>query len=275
LPRATLLIPKSKNEWEPRKEQGEKGKGKKEKERAARGVRVMAADSSGGVLESSAAFDYFFKILLIGDSDVGKTCLILRYADDCWTDTHVSATGHTIHAHTLLLHAPCGQIATIGVDFKLKTIRCDDTVVRLQIWDTAGQDRFRSLTESYYRNAHAVVLVYSITDMPSFQSVQRWLDEVNKVAGSGVVKLLLGNKADLTDKRVVPTEQAQELAASLDIPFFETSAKSSFNVEAAFTGIARRVKEKAGPPSRVRGPSISIPKPIHSKRRWRWHCDIL
>lgn len=126
--------------------------------------------------------DYLFKLLLIGDSGVGKSCLLLRFADDTYTESFIS---------------------TIGVDFKIRTIDLEGKTVKLQIWDTAGQERFRTITSSYYRGAHGIIVVYDITDAESFANVRMWLKEVERYGSEGVSKLLVGNKSDLTSKRAV------------------------------------------------------------------------
>ena len=167
--------------------------------------------------------DYFFKILLIGDSGVGKSCLLLRFADDSWTDSHIS---------------------TIGVDFKIKTLNCDGKIIKLQIWDTAGQERFRTITSSYYRGAQGIILVFDCTDMESFNNVKQWLGEIDRYACENVNRLLVGNKSDLTSKRAVETASAKEFADSLGIPFLETSAKNATNVEEAFITMAGEIKNR-------------------------------
>lgn len=166
-------------------------------------------------------YDYLFKLLLIGDSGVGKSCLLLRFADDTYTPDYIS---------------------TIGVDFKIRTIELDGKTIKLQIWDTAGQERFRTITSSYYRGAHGIIIVYDVTDQESFNNVKQWLQEIDRYATGGVMKLLVGNKADLLDKKVVEYTAAKEFADALDIPFLETSALSSTNVEQAFFTMARQIK---------------------------------
>merc|ERR1712169_89819 len=170
-------------------------------------------------------YDYLFKLLLIGDSGVGKSCLLLRFADDTYTESYIS---------------------TIGVDFKIRTIELDGKTVKLQIWDTAGQERFRTITSSYYRGAHGICVVYDVTDMDSFNNVKQWLQEIDRYATEGVNKLLVGNKSDMTDKRAVEYTVAKEFADSLGIPFLETSAKNASNVEQAFLTMARQIKERMG-----------------------------
>lgn len=166
-------------------------------------------------------YDYLFKLLLIGDSGVGKSCLLLRFADDTYTPDYIS---------------------TIGVDFKIRTIELDGKTIKLQIWDTAGQERFRTITSSYYRGAHGIIIVYDVTDQDSFNNVRQWLQEIDRYATGGVMKLLVGNKADLSDKKIVEYTDAKAFADSLDIPFLETSALSSTNVEQAFYTMARQIK---------------------------------
>ena len=172
-------------------------------------------------------YDYLFKLLLIGDSGVGKSCLLVRFADDIFTDSFIS---------------------TIGVDFKIRTINVQGKVVKLQIWDTAGQERFRTLTTAYYRSAHGIILVYDVNEKDSFLHLRDWLDEVKRYACGGVNKLLVGNKCDLVDKRQVDYELAKSYAENLKISFIETSAKDCTNVEQVFHTMAEELKEKLGSP---------------------------
>lgn len=168
-------------------------------------------------------YDYLFKLLLIGDSGVGKSCLLLRFADDTYTESYIS---------------------TIGVDFKIRTIEMDGKTIKLQIWDTAGQERFRTITSSYYRGAHGIIIVYDVTDQESFDNVKQWLQEIDRHACDEVSKFLVGNKSDLTTKRVVTYEMAKEFADSVEMEFLETSAKNSTNVEKAFMVMASQIKQR-------------------------------
>eukprot|EP01103_Thecamoeba_quadrilineata_P007330 TRINITY_DN171_c0_g3_i1.p1 TRINITY_DN171_c0_g3~~TRINITY_DN171_c0_g3_i1.p1 ORF type:complete len:205 (-),score=20.71 TRINITY_DN171_c0_g3_i1:97-711(-) len=168
-------------------------------------------------------YDYLFKLLLIGDSGVGKSCLLLRFADDTYTESYIS---------------------TIGVDFKIRTIELEGKTIKLQIWDTAGQERFRTITSSYYRGAHGIIVVYDVTDQVSFNNVKQWLQEIDRYATENVNKLLVGNKSDLVNKKVVDSNVAKEFADSKSIPFLETSAKNSTNVENAFLTMAREIKNR-------------------------------
>mmetsp|Transcript_7100 Transcript_7100/g.10175 ORF Transcript_7100/g.10175 Transcript_7100/m.10175 type:complete len:216 (+) Transcript_7100:83-730(+) len=162
-------------------------------------------------------YDYLFKLVLIGDSGVGKSCLLLRFADDAFTESYIS---------------------TIGVDFRFRTVKMDKKTVKLQIWDTAGQERFRTITSAYYRGADGIIMVYDVTSSDSFDHVNDWLKEVNRYASEGTCKLLVGNKSDRTADKVVTAEQAKEFADDLGIAFLETSAKSAKNVEEAFLTMA-------------------------------------
>jgi len=168
-------------------------------------------------------YDYLFKLLLIGDSGVGKSCLLLRFADDTYTESYIS---------------------TIGVDFKIRTVELESKVIKLQIWDTAGQERFRTITSSYYRGAHGIIVVYDVTDQDSFNNVKTWLNEIDRYASENVNKLLVGNKCDLTAKKVVDYQTAKAFADELGIPFLETSAKNATNVEQAFMTMAQEIKNR-------------------------------
>jgi len=175
----------------------------------------------------SPEYDYLFKLLLIGDSGVGKSCLLLRFADDTYTESYIS---------------------TIGVDFKIRTIELDGKTIKLQIWDTAGQERFRTITSSYYRGAHGIIVVYDVTDLVTFNNVKQWLQEIDRYASESVNKLLVGNKSDMVSKKVIETSAAEDFARNKNIPFLETSAKNATNVEQAFLKMARDIKDRMGNP---------------------------
>ncbi|KAH9678710.1 ras-related protein rabd2c [Citrus sinensis] len=187
-------------------------------------------------------YDYLFKLLLIGDSGVGKSCLLLRFADDSYLDSYIS---------------------TIGVDFLVISF-----VLNMQ-WDTAGQERFRTITSSYYRGAHGIIIVYDVTDQESFNNVKQWLNEIDRYASENVNKLLVGNKCDLTDKKVVSYETAKAFADEIGIPFMETSAKDSLNVEQAFMAMTADIKNRmASQPAmnNARPPTVQIKgQPVNQK----------
>lgn len=164
-------------------------------------------------------YDYLFKLVLIGDSGVGKSCLLLRFADDSFTETFVS---------------------TIGVDFRFRTIDVDGKMIKLQIWDTAGQERFRTITSAYYRGADGIIVVYDITGRESFDHVEDWLREASRYAKDSVIKMIVGNKSD-RDDRAVSTEDGSELADKYGMRFIETSSRNATNVDEAFRLIAQQL----------------------------------
>ncbi|KAJ6262890.1 GTP-binding protein ypt2 [Drechslerella dactyloides] len=174
-------------------------------------------------MAGSRNYDFLIKLLLIGDSGVGKSCCLLRFSEDSFTPSFIT---------------------TIGIDFKIRTIDLDGKRIKLQIWDTAGQERFRTITTAYYRGAMGILLVYDVTDERSFNNIQTWFQNVEQHATEGVNKILIGNKCDWEEKRVVSQERGQALANELGIPFMEVSAKANINVEEAFLLLARDIKKR-------------------------------
>ncbi|KAJ7547321.1 hypothetical protein O6H91_08G080100 [Diphasiastrum complanatum] len=195
-----------------------------------------------------ADHDLRVKLLLIGDSGVGKSCLLLRFSDDSFSTSFIT---------------------TIGVDFKIRTVELDGKRVKLQVWDTAGQERFRTITNAYYRGANGIILVYDVTDESSFVNIRNWIKNIEQHAEENVNKILLGNKADMDEsKRAVSTARGQALAKDFGLKFFETSAKTSQNVENSFFTIARDIKQRleaSGPkPEQVGNIHISRPDPART-----------
>lgn len=168
-------------------------------------------------------YDLLFKLLLIGDSGVGKTCILFRFSDDAFTSTFIS---------------------TIGIDFKIKTVELRGKKIKLQIWDTAGQERFHTITTSYYRGAMGIMLVYDITNEKSFENIVKWLRNIDEHANEDVEKMILGNKKDMADKRVVSTERGLAIAREHGIRFMETSAKENLNISQAFNELAEAILDK-------------------------------
>ncbi|ESQ32511.1 hypothetical protein EUTSA_v10004881mg [Eutrema salsugineum] len=196
--------------------------------------------------------DYVFKVVLIGDSAVGKSQLLARF----------SRNEFSIESK-----------ATIGVEFQTRTLTIDKKTVKAQIWDTAGQERYRAVTSAYYRGAVGAMLVYDITKRQTFDHVARWLEELRGHADKNIVIMLIGNKTDLGTLRAVPTEDAKEFAQRENLFFMETSALDSSNVEPSFltvlTEIYRIVSKKnlvaneegesGGDSSLLQGTKIVVP----------------
>lgn len=158
-----------------------------------------------------------YKLVFLGDQSVGKTSIITRFMYDKFDNTYQ---------------------ATIGIDFLSKTMYLEDRTVRLQLWDTAGQERFRSLIPSYIRDSSVAVVVYDVSNRPSFLNTARWVEEVRTERGSDVIIVLVGNKTDLVDKRQVSIEEGDAKAREFGVLFIETSAKAGFNIKALFRKIA-------------------------------------
>jgi Ras-related protein Rab-1A len=167
-------------------------------------------------------YDILCKVIIVGDTGVGKSCLLTMYSDNYFSNQHT---------------------ATIGVDFKLKTQKILEKKVKIQIWDSAGQERFRTITGSYYRGANGVLLVFDCTNEESFRNVPNWIDEIKKLSSPNVKMVLVCNKADLKDRRVISTEEASKFAQEHNIPYIETSAKAAFHVEEVFLKLVTSVIE--------------------------------
>ena len=167
-------------------------------------------------------YDFIFKVLLLGNSDVGKSSLLLRYVDSVWNDAFVP---------------------TIGVDFKVKTLTINEKKVKMQIWDTAGQERFRTVVATYFRGAHGILLLYDVTNKDSFKNLENWLIEIEKNSSDKVLKILVGNKCDLSDDREIQTEEGQAFAVRNGMEFMETSAKMNTNVSEAFETLGKLMIE--------------------------------
>lgn len=161
-----------------------------------------------------------YKFIIIGESCVGKSCIISRYTEDTFSSTF---------------------LMTVGVDFKVKEMTVDGRLVKLQVWDTAGQEQFHTITKSYFRGAHGILLCFDLTSRDSFEKTHVWMDSIHEAASENVDIILIGNKVDETEKRTVLTEEGEKLAKEYNIPYFETSAKTGKGISEAFVALIRKV----------------------------------
>ena len=174
--------------------------------------------------EQSENKELLYKILLLGDSSVGKTCFLMRYADNTFQEIHMS---------------------TIGLDYKLKNVQLDDgKIVKIQIWDTAGQDRFRSITKNYYKGAHGIILIYDVTSRKTFENIKNWVSQIKEEVSNKVTIILVGNKIDDEPNRKVTTQEGENMAKECELDFFETSAKSGANIDSTFNELVKKTVEK-------------------------------
>lgn len=187
-------------------------------------------------------FDYMFKILIIGNSSVGKTSFLFRYADNSFTSAFVS---------------------TVGIDFKVKTVIRRDKRIKLQIWDTAGQERYRTITTAYYRGAMGFILMYDVTNEESFNSVQDWVTQIKTYSWDNAQVILVGNKSDMENERVITYDRGKQLADQLGLEFFETSAKENINVQDVFERLVDIICDKMSdgrdvdPPPTIKGTRLT------------------
>lgn len=168
--------------------------------------------------EDEDFYHYAFKIMLIGDSCVGKTCLLIRFKDNAFLHNNF--------------------IATVGMDYRIKRIDIDGLKVKLQIWDTAGQERFRSITHAYYRDADAIILVFDVTNRATFDHLKSWIADAKEHGKDHTIMFVVGNKIDLTSHRQVKMEEAKEMADHYGLHYMETSGKTGHNVDHTFRHVA-------------------------------------
>ncbi|MCQ2818470.1 MAG: GTP-binding protein [archaeon] len=169
--------------------------------------------------------EFIYKVLLLGDSSVGKTCFLKRFVDGTFQEVYMS---------------------TIGLDYRLKVMTMQDNKkVKLQIWDTAGQDRFRAITKNYYKGAHGIILIYDVTCRRTFDNVRNWMAQITESASEEVSVFLVANKIDMEDERKVPEEEGKKAAEEFNLPFYEASAKSNINVDQVFNDLVKIIHDKA------------------------------
>ena len=178
-----------------------------------------------------------YKILLLGDSTVGKTCFLLRYTDDTFLDLHM---------------------ATIGLDYRLKTMILDDhRIVKVQLWDTAGQDKFRAITRNYYKGARGIILIYDVTNIKSFENIKKWINEIKEEISEKVTIVLIGNKIDNEGERKISKDQGEKLASEYGVQFFETSAKTGQGINESVFYLVQKIVE-ADPEIKNKGKRLII-----------------
>ncbi|KZV57700.1 hypothetical protein F511_03160 [Dorcoceras hygrometricum] len=169
------------------------------------------------------SYDYLFKYIIIGDTGVGKSCLLLQFTDKRFQPVHD---------------------LTIGVEFGARMVTIDGRPIKLQIWDTAGQESFRSITRSYYRGAAGALLVYDITRRETFNHLASWLEDARQHANPNMTIMLVGNKSDLANRRAISKEEGEQFAKENGLLFLEASARTAQNVEEAFTKTAAKILQK-------------------------------
>lgn len=199
---------------------------------------LSVTDGNGTAHHCREGPDLVIKLLVIGDSTVGKTSFCVRYSDDKFL---------------------AGYVATVGIDYKVKNVLCQGEKVKVQIWDTAGQERYRTITTAYYRGAMGFVLMYDICNEQSFRAVADWASQISTHSWENTQVILVGNKCDLEDERIVSYEQGRKMAEQMGFPFFETSAKENINVRATFDKLVDMICDKisvAGPCKDQNGNSI-------------------
>ena len=172
---------------------------------------------------SSTETDLVYKILLLGDSEVGKSCFLMRYADNVFVENYIT---------------------TIGLDYKLKYVQLDSgQVIKVQLWDTAGQDRYRTIAKNYYKGSHGILLLYDVTKSSSFENIREWIKDIREEVYEKAIIFLIGNKIDKKDQIKIKTEEGEKLAEEFNIPFFEASAKSGENVDEIFKALYKKISE--------------------------------
>ena len=187
-------------------------------------------------MESSNDSELVFKILLLGDSEVGKSCFLMRYSENVFIENYIT---------------------TIGLDYKLKTVKLDSgKSIKVQLWDTAGQDKYRTIAKNYYKGSHGILLLYDITKQSSFDNIREWVRDIKEEVSEKAIIFLIGNKIDMDEQRKITKEKGEELAEEYKIPFFEASAKSGENVDEVFKALYNKICEIYGDLERERGTKL-------------------
>ena len=177
-------------------------------------------------MSTSNEVEFVFKILLLGDSEVGKSCFLMRYSDNVFVENYIT---------------------TIGLDYKLKSVKLDSgKTIKVKLWDTAGQDKYRTIAKNYFKGSHGILLLYDVTKQSSFQNIRDWIQDIREEVSQKAIIFLIGNKIDLVDKRKISKEKGIELAEEYKLPFFEASAKSGENVDEVFKALYKKISEVYG-----------------------------
>ena len=177
-------------------------------------------------MNSTKEVEFVFKILLLGDSEVGKSCFLMRYSDNVFVENYIT---------------------TIGLDYKLKNVKLDSgKTIKVQLWDTAGQDKYRTIAKNYFKGSHGILLLYDITKQSSFNNIREWIQDIREEVSPKAIIFLIGNKIDLADQRKISKEKGIELAEEYKLPFFEASAKSGENVDEVFKALYKKISEVYG-----------------------------
>ena len=200
----------------------------------------------------SKHYDDLFKLVIIGDSGVGKSCILLRFVDDTFTDNYYS---------------------TIGVDFRFKCVDIGERKCKLQIWDTAGQERFKTVTSAYYRGADGIIIVFDQTDRESFNNVQNWIDDISKYSTEEPAKLIIANKDDIPNERKsVKMEDISELEKKTGLEVIKTSAKTGENIDYAFKKLTQKLLLERNNRILSRGYSLEPPVPVEGRFAPKKNC---
>ena len=194
-------------------------------------------------MNSTKEVEFVFKILLLGDSEVGKSCFLMRYSDNVFVENYIT---------------------TIGLDYKLKNVKLDSgKTIKVQLWDTAGQDKYRTIAKNYFKGSHGILLLYDITKQSSFNNIREWIQDIREEVSPKAIIFLIGNKIDLADQRKISKEKGIELAEEYKLPFFEASAKSGENVDEVFKALYKKISEVYGDLEREMGSKLNKRKKIN------------
>jgi small GTP-binding protein len=191
------------------------------------------------------------KVILVGNTSVGKTCIVKRGNSGEFDDE---------------------SVPTLGAAYLPKTVTVGATEVRLHIWDTAGQERYRGMAPMYFRGAHAAVLVFAVTDAQSFAGIDKWMESLQENASPSILKFLVANKIDLEEDRVVTFESGQSKAGELHAHFHEVSAKTGYGVDDFFQDVAKSYLEQAAPDAEDVTPKVELESEVASKKRKKGCC---